>query len=117
MQRVSSEEVAMMKGEYLRSKSEHQEMALLASTSQSKSSMMEKLVSDWKEECRLIVHKGRIQEDQYEVEANAMRSEILSLSHSLLTSRAATVSSTDEAISSRCFVLDRERDELKSSVA
>ena len=71
----------------------------LASSSQSKSLQTKRLVSDWKEECRLIVHKGRLKEDHYEVEMSTMKSEMLSLSHSLMATRATVVSSTEEAIS------------------
>ena len=48
---------------------------------------------------------------------NTMRSEMLSLSHSLMTSRATVVSSTEEAISSKCFDLEKERVALKLSLS
>ena len=45
-----------------------------------------------------------------------MNTELLSLSQALLASRLRATSGTDEALSSTCQALDKERDELKSSV-
>ena len=100
-----------------RSGSELSELAALLSASQSNTCSMEELVSDWKEECRFIAHKGRAQEYYYEAEMATMKTKLLSLSQALLASRLRAKSGTDEALSSTCQALEKERVELKSSVA
>ena len=45
-----------------------------------------------------------------------MNTELLSLSQALLASRLRATSGTDEALPSKCQAVEKERDELKSSV-
>ena len=90
LKRFSSAEHSMMKEECRKSNFELNEMAKHLSPSRTTSATMEKLVPDWKEECRLVVRKSRDKEDRYEAEVVTMKSELLSISQAVVAYRLKT---------------------------
>ena len=71
---LSSEELSLTKEECRKTDFEIKDMAAHLSVSQTRSTTMENILSDWKEECRSVVHKSRDKEDRCEAEMVTMKS-------------------------------------------
>ena len=106
MKRISSEELSMMKEDCRISGAELKEMATCCRLHNQNRAQWKKLVSDWKEECRRLVHKGLAKEDHYEAEMTTMQSELLSKSQAWLASRVRNTTNTNEAMSSKCQAME-----------
>ena len=78
---------------------------------------MEKQAHEWREECRVIVNKGRGKEDKYEAEVKFLRMEMAILSQGVKALRATSAvrSDSDVVLVAKCQKFEKKREEMRMS--